>query len=58
MGRFIGIDMPREGLKVCRVMSAAVLKNTDFIDFKRGFGSLKILNMKKSKAIKMGMRIL
>lgn len=58
VGRFIGIAMPMTGLKACRVMSAAMLKNTDFIDFKKGLGSLKILNMKKIKISKSGIRIL
>ena len=43
---FIGIGTPIAGFKVCISMRTPMLKNIDFIDFIKGFGSLKILNMK------------
>lgn len=45
-GIFIGTGMAMIGLKIRKVVSAPMLKNMDFIEFKRGFGSLKILNIK------------
>lgn len=43
---FMGIEMPNVGLKACKVIRAPVLKNMDFKDATKGFGSLKILNIK------------